>query len=78
MIYTDIHVPPAVEEVYGNIPRGPHITYYYSDQDGTTPGCSCCNPLTGDLTSSICVWSMVKALHIIYVNHPRWKKNMRE
>ena len=25
------------------------------DQDGTTPGCSCFCPLTGDLTSSACV-----------------------
>ena len=25
----------------------------YGDQDGTTPGCSCSCPLTGDLTSSI-------------------------
>ena len=27
----------------------------YGDQDGTTPGCSCSCPLTGDLTSSACV-----------------------
>ena len=31
----------------------------YGDQDGTTPGCSCSCPLTGDLTSSTCVCGCV-------------------
>ena len=30
-----------------------------NDQDGTTPGCSCSCPLTGDLTSSTCVCGCV-------------------
>ena len=29
------------------------------DQDGTTPGCSCSCPLTGDLTSSACICGCV-------------------
>ena len=31
----------------------------YGDQDGTTSGCSCSCPLTGDLTSSACVCGCV-------------------
>ena len=27
----------------------------YDDQDGVTSGCSCSHPLTGDLTSFVCV-----------------------
>ena len=33
----------------------------YGDQDGTTPGCSCSCPLTGDLTAppaSVSAWSI--------------------
>ena len=30
------------------------------NQDGTTPGCSCSCPLTGDLTSSACMCPWVR------------------
>ena len=39
----------AIHSIYGNV----------CDQDGTTPGCSCSCPLTGDLTSSACVCGCV-------------------
>ena len=31
----------------------------YGDQDGASSGCSCSCPLTGDLTSSVCVYGCV-------------------